>query len=140
MNAIDALGTTRHITRDELPPDILREKPVRHGWDWAARCLWKSTSTDRLHINLLDTLLLDQGQIAMWLFTSSNGQVLRKSEKNCTLEKARIAFSKHLQQYRHCSFNGFAVVYESNGAAKVSYTKSTSSKHLTKSVTGVVPG
>ena len=54
------------------------------GNTWVWETLWKAKSKAKLKAYIAETLVLDHGNIKLWLFTSKNGTVLKRTSKKST--------------------------------------------------------
>lgn len=66
--------------------------------------------------NILDTVLIENGDIYGWYFTGKNGKVLKKMEKNVRMQHITSHFAKVGSAYdRNESTNYIAVLWTSVG-------------------------
>ena len=85
--------------RVSRPSELLSETPRRHAWPWVVSSLW-TKGAGRCHVNLVDTVLCERGNFVAWYFTSSRtGEVLRKAEKNATVESVQRKFVRTALSY-----------------------------------------
>mgnify|MGYP001477758066 CR=1 FL=1 len=52
--------------------------PVNRPSGWVFHSLWKHQATERCRVCIPDTILVSEGAPVRWLFTSRNGEVVRK--------------------------------------------------------------
>ena len=119
--AIDASGVTRHIARQTFRHPILNEPTTPRDWQWVVRSLWRPTnaaSPDKCQATLIDTLVIDAAAISGWYFTSKDGNIMKKSEKNCTADQIKATFAKAAEAYAKPTAP-YAVVYSSDGRQQV---------------------
>ena len=116
--SFEAPGPT--IERSNEPPALLLEKPRERNWMWVCSALWaKSDSGARAHLNIPDTVMLRHGDLAEWIFTGRNGEVMRKAQRNCTVDRVMQTFTVAALSNRDNMHGAVAIVGEVGGELKV---------------------
>ena len=118
IHGIDAGGITRHISRAKQQHPLLSEPTTPRSWIWVVKSMWGSS--DRLEVNLLDTLVISSGSIAGWFFTGKDGCVMKKSEKHCGSDHIKEVFGGLHESFPKKASDLFCVTYSSEGAPSVS--------------------
>ncbi len=79
------------------------------------KCLWEKGSTKRSHLNILDTIIYQQGRPWRWLFTSNDGTVMKRNDSNLNhfeilrVFKSKAKLSKGRRDHR--SYGKIAIVW-----------------------------
>ena len=86
---------------------------------WVWRSLWKPKSKLKLTLAIPDTVLLENGTITRWLFTSKDEKVLKRGSSNAVFGNVLSRFQNlYGQQQMNCKvaaklMDGAALVYSS---------------------------
>jgi hypothetical protein len=117
--AVDSGGITRHIARPSFRHPVVSEPTTARDWPWVLRSLWRPGDSDKLTTTLIDSFLYDGGVLAGWFFTAKDGTVVKKSERNCTAEQIKVAFTRHAQTYADAKPAAFAQAFSASGDVTV---------------------
>ena len=98
--------------RKNQPSSLMSAPTDKHTWRWVLDSLRSSRAAEYpCEINVVDTILLDQGRPMAWLFTTRSGIVKRKTESRLTFQQIRKSFMRTSMNYtRNASGLQYAAV------------------------------
>jgi hypothetical protein len=67
-----------------------KPKPASFVWD----SLWSKSTIARARLNVVDTLVFEQGQLSKWIFTAKDGRVVKKSDANLNMSTVKQHFMR----------------------------------------------
>ena len=79
---------------------LMQAPPDQHTWKWVLDSLRSSRAADHpCQMNIVDTILLDQGRPAAWLFTTRSGIIKRKTGSRLTFPQIQKALVRTAMNY-----------------------------------------
>ena len=66
--------------------DIMEFSDVE-SFSFLFKCLWADKASKRQNMHILDTILYQQGKPIRWLFTGSDGSVMKRKDENLNTQE-----------------------------------------------------
>ena len=108
----------------------MKAPPESHTWKWVLDSLRSSRAAEHpCEMNIVDTILMDQGRPTAWLFTTRSGVVKRKTESRLTSQEIKKTLMRTAMGYsRNASGRQLAAVV--HGPSDAMYASSSSSAQV----------
>ena len=89
----DGGGIYRNIARETRIPNILT-KGDYSTLDWPEICrnFWTKSTEERIQVNMADTIILNKGDVVMYLYTNIDGYISKKPTSMHSMQRIRDEF------------------------------------------------
>lgn len=108
----DGGGIYRNIARETRIPNILT-KGDYSTLDWPDICrnFWTKSTEERLQVNMVDTIVLNKGEVVMYLYTNMDGYISKKPKALHSMQKIRDEFCGFLDNLQPTSHKYVAIAH-----------------------------
>lgn len=93
----DGDGVYRHISRDLRIPDFLSKGDFSSlSWPLVCRCLPAQNAEDQVEANIIDTVIINDAEAKLYLYTTSEGYIAQKPRNMHDLRRIRDQFMNYV--------------------------------------------